>query len=232
MNKEGGKVLRYYTLDTTGIKVDSILQWYRNVETYGTYLMLAKHYYFSADSGGFDNVWAEIPQRFPLSGVSLHQYNRLNTLYETIRNHVLGGQKLNALNAVQTEALQVFNDDCDEAAFIAKALLKRNGVEINPDCETAQSREDIGNLPVFAVNSSLTIVPNPAKNQVKILFPISDSKGTIKITDLLGRQVFSNSFIPQTQQLEVSITNWAAGVYIVTIHTGKFVFSGKLLVKH
>ncbi len=94
-------------------------------------------------------------------------------------------------------------------------------------CQTSPVREVIKP----EEQAGLDIYPNPANDQVKILFPSSDSGGTLEVTDILGRPVFSNTFTAHARQIDLTVADWKTGIYIVTIQTGNLLFSGKLLVK-
>jgi len=64
-------------------------------------------------------------------------------------------------------------------------------------------------------NLTLSIYPNPASSQVNIsLQGIGSAKAKVLVFDVLGRQVFSNSFENKTT---IGTAHWPAGVYIAVV---------------
>lgn len=55
MNKDAGKLMRQYALDTNTIKTDSIVLWLKLAQTFGAELEIAKHLFFSQNFNAFDS---------------------------------------------------------------------------------------------------------------------------------------------------------------------------------
>lgn len=71
--------------------------------------------------------------------------------------------------------------------------------------------------------------PNPAKDILLIEF--SESFEQLVITDINGRELYSNTTSGQTQ-ISMNISSWNSGLYVVYVQKGDKRITGKLLVMH
>ncbi len=80
-------------------------------------------------------------------------------------------------------------------------------------------------------NTSFSVVsamyPNPTTGKVYISFSMQMTNAAVVINDMSGRVV--KTFTGNGQKLEVDLSGYAAGMYVITINDGKNVFSGKII---
>ncbi len=84
---------------------------------------------------------------------------------------------------------------------------------------------------------SLYLYPNPTANQLTITYQMqSNTKVTITVTDLLGRQiaVWIPSFIDHTQKCYYAVNandlNWPTGMYLITVSNGTETYRSPLMI--
>jgi len=78
-------------------------------------------------------------------------------------------------------------------------------------------------------NSEITIAPNPFNNQTIISFDEEQKHGTLKITDVLGKEVRSINF--SGKQLIIEKGEMQTGIYFVKIYDGKKIYDKKIVVQ-
>lgn len=79
--------------------------------------------------------------------------------------------------------------------------------------------------------SDLMLFPNPANDQVEILFPQNDSiPVSILITDMIGNSQISKKDVTGGKTA-VDISKLKAGIYIVSVKNGATITNKKLVVK-
>jgi hypothetical protein len=80
---------------------------------------------------------------------------------------------------------------------------------------------------------SLTIIPNPAKNKVKVGFENNNYKElNLQIFNINGEEVFNRQLHSYPQDTEIDISNLAKGVYLVSLRNeGILVGRSKLVVE-
>jgi len=104
----------------------------------------------------------------------------------------------------------------------SNARLKETWKNINPT--EISENTSVKNFKIF---------PNPAQNEVTI---ISNSINptefrTIRIFDLSGKLIYSNSEINQINSIEINLENFYAGIYLLQVETSTEFFSQKLIVQ-
>jgi hypothetical protein len=232
MDQEAGKILGYYSRDTAVLHVDSLIRWYYIAETQETWQSLAKHYFFTGDSTHFDAIWADIPYHFVMNTAENAVYNRLAYFYNLMRPQVFGGKRINQMDSGKLSTLQSMIVDCDEASFLAKSILRRNGIYTSVECAPISTERNRNIEGKILENRHLRIIPNPASEKVSISFPDMATYGNIQIMDALGRVVVSLHFDQPTHQVSIDIANLIAGHYFVTASTASGVLSGTMVVIH
>jgi hypothetical protein len=78
-------------------------------------------------------------------------------------------------------------------------------------------------IPTLGISSlqnfnGVTIFPNPVQDQLTIRLTNSEIEVMVSITDLTGRLVYNEQF--SGDQLAIQTTEWAKGVYAVTVRSG------------
>jgi len=72
------------------------------------------------------------------------------------------------------------------------------------------------------------IFPNPAHNSFQLTFPSSNKNSTLTIYNLFGEKIFSQKLNGE-KEIEVDISKFAAGVYVVEINSSQQHFISKLI---
>ena len=74
---------------------------------------------------------------------------------------------------------------------------------------------------------SLTLLPNPARDQFRVRFPEGISEAQVEVTDIAGRVVF-NDLLSRTTSV-VSVADWGTGVYNVRMETELGIYTSRLI---
>lgn len=78
-------------------------------------------------------------------------------------------------------------------------------------------------------NNSFTVYPNPASDNITVLVDNTISEGTVTITDMLGKTVFSTVISKTESNLDIS--SFTSGVYFMTITAANKSATKKIVVK-
>ncbi len=76
-------------------------------------------------------------------------------------------------------------------------------------------------------NGTMNIFPNPAGDLVTVSTDATGSY-TISVTDIMGKEVYHNSF---TGTLQIPVSNWTSGLYIAQITGNSLVATRKILIR-
>ena len=76
--------------------------------------------------------------------------------------------------------------------------------------------------------STLSVYPNPAKNELSIVMPIQ-GKSTLFIYNMLGQQVFSTCFSGNNSIEMTNVQSLPAGTYVLRLESGDQNFAGKFI---
>ena len=82
--------------------------------------------------------------------------------------------------------------------------------------------------------SAINLFPNPATNHLTIALPDAKEKVKITITDVTGKIIYAIPKVigtSETQNIEVNINDFAAGMYVVQIQSEEFIETKKFIVK-
>lgn len=80
--------------------------------------------------------------------------------------------------------------------------------------------------------SSLKMIPNPAKENVKISYNTGDAKlhaKQVTVFDAMGNIKFRKELKAASGEVDVEVSSWLQGVYIVIVQTGDTSLQGKLI---
>jgi hypothetical protein len=82
-------------------------------------------------------------------------------------------------------------------------------------------------------NSSIaqTIYPNPASDQLNILFdrPVNEVL-RIQIFNTSGTEVYSSRIIPSGKKVQLDISSFPSGIYIINVQAKDFTVKGKAII--
>ncbi len=80
----------------------------------------------------------------------------------------------------------------------------------------------------FAATYGIIVYPNPAEVSVNIDFTTTVAS-KIVVNDILGREVYSS--VNENLNLEINVSNWSSGLYVIRFMSDTFNVSQKILVK-
>jgi hypothetical protein len=89
-----------------------------------------------------------------------------------------------------------------------------------------------GRSVIAASVSSLKMIPNPAKEKVKISYNTGSEKllaKQITVFDAMGNVKFRKELKAASGEVDVEVNSWLQGVYIVIVQTGDTSLQGKLI---
>ena len=86
---------------------------------------------------------------------------------------------------------------------------------------------------VRKMNSTLSVYPNPATNQISIEFDLIETKNTsIEIKNVLGQTVKTtpnSSFQKGTNKIEMDVSEFSQGIYFVQLQSGNKIINQKFI---
>lgn len=93
--------------------------------------------------------------------------------------------------------------------------------------------DEITGVKKMETQQKTVVYPNPASDYVLIHLP-EETKGPVSllITDVMGREMYGKAINnAKDNLLQVSVEDWALGLYLYTITNGESKIAGKILVK-
>ncbi len=94
---------------------------------------------------------------------------------------------------------------------------------IVPECKKVTKKE-VETIQI--INNSLTVLPNPANDQLSIYLKEINEYNII-FTDMLGNIVLKSKF--ENNTFNVSCKNWATGLYFITVTDSSNIYSSKFI---
>lgn len=91
---------------------------------------------------------------------------------------------------------------------------------------------DTGKTPSLTTASSLKLMPNPAKDIVKVSYNTGNEKllaTQIKVFDTMGNIKFQKELKSSSGEVNVDVSNWLQSTYIVIVQAGEKSLQGKLI---
>ena len=79
--------------------------------------------------------------------------------------------------------------------------------------------------------SSITLHPNPAKEEVTITYSDLELTTSVEIYDLMGRSLSQQSIRNTSGSLTISLNNYPSGIYIMVFRSEKGIITQKKLIK-
>lgn len=220
MNQEANRILMHYSLDVPEGATDSIVRWLALVQTYATDLHLARHHFFSGSFEAFDGLWTQLPARYALSEAERREWARLNGIYGALRPHLQQGGVWYALPQALLKVLAAYTHQCDEAGFLAEAVLRANDVILGPDCSPLTSAAPVEN-PIddkefyTSTPGLLRVYPNPAREVLRMVYLGSCSGGLLRLYDLQGRLHREHPLPMAGSEIEVPVSDLLNGLYLM-----------------
>lgn len=230
MDIEGGKVIRNFALDSTGVKADSVLIWTAQLRTYEADVRLARHYFFSRDFSTYYQWLDDIPERNELSTAQADELDELEQMLNAVRPSLQTGIPLHRLSAETLDDLESWASECTEPGFIAKEILRRNGRSIVSECEGSVEERPLSGIYKTQALSGINLYPNPANGLIFIDLPKQVKSATFSLYSLDGRLLLEQNVVSPSP---VSVSDIPQGIYICRIEDGKGTrFHSKLILSH
>jgi hypothetical protein len=235
LDRLGNTILLHHALDTTGIKQDSVLTWLGHLDSYDADMQLARYHFFAGNYALADNLLAEIPDRYTISGGLLVEFENIVAILEAIRQTLQDTIPLHNLPASLLDTIaNTWGNDCSAAGALARDLLYRNNIRIYPVCDPVEQRSTAGTgVLTELLNEDIRVFPNPANKFVTIERGKTDSELLISFIHLSTGQVcLPRTFQPKESFMTVDLSQLAPGGYAIMFQNGNGVGQAKLVVFH
>ncbi len=235
MDASAAQVLHHYEQDSTKTIIDSVLRWTYLIETPDAWTVLAKHYFFERDLLSFDGLWGAIPSYFSLDSETSIHYQRLDSFFSVMRSIPVKYGWQGQLPQSTVGQLRALLTDCDDAAFLAAAMLRRNGELVKVSCKPqVMARNDAqdSKTRVQYLTDQLSIIPNPASSTATLTVGKDLQGARVTLLDALGRahQVVASPV--GDGSLSIATDLLPTGIYIVVVRYTDGIATGKLVVQH
>lgn len=114
--------------------------------------------------------------------------------------------------------------DCSYTVW--KPAPAQDGIAPHPDQHWDENQETLS----AAELSYMRIVPNPASDQVQVIFPMAADGVHLRIFDMAGRVILDQQNLTQ-ERSEVNLTGWPSGIYLVEIESSLGLEQRRLMVE-
>lgn len=226
MDRYSSIVVQNYATDTTSsaIQIDSLLAWLKLSETYSGDLQRASHYFLTGQLGKYDTLWAHIPSKYGLADDALSEFEELGLIYDLVRLEIVEDTLLTDIPPSIIDSLGFWSGWCSEPGFLAKVLLRWNGIATQQDCETAQRvverQRNIGNnqFSQFA-KSDIMIYPNPADQSLTLDFGEEQLYGDIvvRLYNMQGHLAADKKYTLVGNNVLFQLDEIPIGIYVIEV---------------
>lgn len=234
MDKTGAQVLRNYLLDSTSVRPDSALVWLAHLRRYEADLRIARHHFFKGNYTAAAQWIDDIPSRNELSIAQNDELADMAQVLAVMQPHLSGGTALHQLPGTALDSLRYWASDCSESGFVAKEVLRRNGIETSTECGGEPEGRPLDNTskakPPSQVVGDIRVYPNPARDLIFVEMLESQGELRIVISSSVGRIVFER-VINGTQTL--SVAHLPSGFYMIkAVSATGGELTQKLIISH
>lgn len=102
-----------------------------------------------------------------------------------------------------------------------------NSIQINSNC----SSNGLANEHFGLENNKIIFSPNPTKSQFNIKYSTASINAQLIIYDLTGKQLFEEVLSDNKGNLNINITNFATGIYVIVLKENGSITMQKKLIK-
>jgi hypothetical protein len=202
------------------------------LQTYQTNLQLAKHYFFNGNHVAFAQTWNRLETDYELTEKQETELNRLGEVFDVLENEFSQGYSLNKLPQSTIENLLLKIQTCDEAAFLSKSILWRNGIRAETNCNGNEEREKQNIQSNLGGGKQIQLLPNPVDNQLTVKLQVGTA-GQIKVVNQYGRVIYSADIFVQNEVLTINTAQFPSGVYFMAFRLeGNLPQCHKFIVQH
>ncbi|MBK8923898.1 MAG: T9SS type A sorting domain-containing protein [Saprospirales bacterium] len=211
MDIEGGKIIRDFAPDSTGVRVDSVLVWLERLASYESDLRLARHAFFSGDFVVYDQWLTDIPVRNDLTEAQAEELSGFADMLDVVRPHAEAGTPYWRLPSIALDSLEYWASGCSEPGFIAKEILRRNGRDAFSNCGEAQEERPTSTQPEQTLTTGIRVYPNPSKESFFVEFP--ENVGPVRLTlQTIDGRIILQQLLPASSPVEAS--GYPPGIYL------------------
>lgn len=154
------------------------------------------------------------------------QYYNNGKVVKTVKNYYTYYSEFNEylLSKVESITPEVFsNGDCYE---LVNETFYNN---YSSNCTTNIKNRSIEKQILSDTDEQLLLTPNPALDEINITIPKSEFDAILKISDLNGNILLSRKIKAKDRSCKTDISNFPAGMYIVSINQENNQISSKLV---
>ncbi|MCU0346548.1 MAG: T9SS type A sorting domain-containing protein [Saprospiraceae bacterium] len=218
-------VAQAFAQDTSGaaIQSDSIMAWLERSETYAGDLERLNHYFFTGDLKAFEELQNELPNKYDLAGEDLGEFEELGVVYDLLRPTIEEEESLSDLDTGILDSLKFWRSWCSEPGFLAKSIMRWNGIETVQDCVTPQ-RTTVRNAPSYQKQKNnsngddIVLYPNPAQNSITVIFENQPENGfDVILFDMQGNLRMVEHYKVAESKPTIDINGLPSGFYLIEI---------------
>ena len=219
--------------------MEELRNWYDNIGGIQADKQIVDTYILEGDYTSAQSLLDMMPGLYGLSGNMLQDYNDYKYLKQLLMGLAQLGRTIDELSESELASVVNLAEYGNGSAKSSAQNLLEFAYNYNycncPDLpENIQLKSGAINMSDLARANGLEISsePNPADTWVAFDYtlPIHETRGTIEITDNLGRTIQSIDITQQQGQYVLDTRSYKAGVYYYTLKCGTLKQTGKLIV--
>ncbi len=201
----------------------AILAWLELSETYSGDLERLNHYFFAGELESFDDLQGYIPTKHDLTGDDIGEFEELGMVYDLLYPTIEEEESLSDLDTGILDSLKFWRSWCSEPGFLAKSILRWNGIETEQDCATPQRttlRENYNKVyPSQNIEdeSFIKLYPNPASQRVNFEFQHNAGFATVSFFNVQGKLFLFEQMKVSEGLSSVSVAGLPEGLYFLKI---------------
>ncbi len=218
-------------LSDTAYTMDSISAWLKHPLNPTYHYQLAEMYFDIGEWSNYEDVVDSIPLKFNLNGRQETYHNAFTDLFDQLHVWQVADTNIYSPDSVRLAWLLDYAEN-NPADYPVKlhALLAVNDTFINQHDVYIDEEEEEEGYPVTTNSaedlkmenekSSVSIYPNPGRNEVNLEWKEGFVPSKVKVFDINGRLVSEYDW-NKKGELTIQVGSWPSGTYIVQIVTDK-----------
>nr|NQU91133.1 T9SS type A sorting domain-containing protein [Bacteroidota bacterium] len=220
--------------------MEELRNWLDNIGGLEADKQIIDTYILESDYSSAQSLLDILPALYELSGDNLQEYNDYKSLKQLVMSLVQQGRTIFELSETElASVIDLAEYGTGSAKTSAQGILEFaygydycNCPDLPENIQLKSSTIDMGDM-AKARGLEISSEPNPADTWVAFDYtlPLSETQGTVEITDNLGRIIHTVDIMQQQGQFVLDIRNYKAGIYYYTLKCGSLQQTGKLIVK-
>jgi hypothetical protein len=217
MNAAAAFVLQSYAQDTMPFQNDTIIAWYKKLASFDADLQLTRYYFFNYQFDKFEQIWSLIPNKYELNTKESIDYYAAKELYLLLQPYLENGQQVDNLSQNLLIILKKYAIKCNYAGEIARALLRKNDIIVEPICINQTEHKQQANPDYLIAINEIRVFPNPANNQINIKMPSNENGCSVNLRDFSGRLCWAGYIEKRLTDFQFSTADLNNGIYTIEI---------------